>query len=271
MMNKKPKSPIFSVRRAFILLEILSENGRGLGVSELAIQTGWPKSSIHNNLSTMVEDGYLTQDPETRRYRMTIKLFSLSGKVVDRLNIRQVAYPLLTELMEEVRETVNLGILDAGEAIYVESIPGPSAIHVSTWPGKRIPIHRTAVGKALAAELAPDELNTILSKIQLTRGTDKTHRTMESLREDLALTHQRGYALDDEEDEMGLRCLGAPIRDLRGKTVAAVSVTAIAQRLPIDQIPEVANKVMNIADRISELLGYHRTIVYRGEREETSI
>ncbi len=256
-MNKHADGyPVPSIHRAFILLEAIAENERGLGVSELARLTGWPKSSIFNILTTLTKDGYIAQEPESGRYNMTIKLFSLSGTLVERMDIRRLAYPLLIEVMEKTGETVNLGILDDSEAIYLETIAGPSAIRVNTWPGKRLPIHRTSLGKALAAELKQEELAAIIAKTGLPRSTPNTHTTLEALQADLELTRQRGYAVDNEEDEVGMRCIGAPIRNYRSKTVAAVSVTGLAQRMPLENMPEIAIAVMDTARRISELLGY---------------
>ena len=248
--------PVPSIHRAFILLETLAENPSGLGVSDLARLSGWPKSSVYNILATLAADGYVTQDPESGRYRMSIKLVSLVGAVLERFDLRGLAHPLLMELVEKTGETVNLGILDGTEAIYLETIAGPGAIRVNTWPGKRLPIHRTALGKALAAELPQTELPAIIAKTGLPRSTPNTHTTLKSLQADLELTRQRGYAIDDEEDEVGLRCIGAPIRDHKGETIAAVSVTGLAQRVPIATMPELAIAVMDAARRISDLLGY---------------
>jgi IclR family acetate operon transcriptional repressor len=187
---------------------------------------------------------------------MSIKLVSLVGAVLERFDLRGLAHPILMELKEKTGETVNLGILDGAEAIYLETIPGPGAIRVNTWPGKRLPIHCTALGKALAAELSQDELGAILAKTGLPGSTPNTHTTFESLQADLELTRQRGYAIDDEEDEVGLRCIGAPIRDHQGNTVAALSVTGLAHRVPLANLPELAIAVMDTARRISELQGY---------------
>jgi DNA-binding IclR family transcriptional regulator len=257
-MNKDKDNnyPVPSVHRAFILLELIAQSEEGKGVAELARRTGWPKSSIFNILKTLALDGYLVQDSGSGRYRMTIKVFSLGGMVVDRIDIRRLAYPYLVELREKTGETVNLGILSDDEAIYLESISGPGAIRVDTWPGKRLYLHRTALGKALAAELDPEVLTAIIAKTGLPPGTANTHTSLPSLLADLELTRQRGYSLDNEEDEIGMRCIGATIHDHTGNTVAAVSLTALAHRLPLEDVPEIANAVKHTAHRISELLGY---------------
>ncbi len=249
-----------SIHRAFVLLEALSESSKGLRISELSRQTGWPKSSIFNILTTLTQDGYVSQDPESSRYRMTIKLFSLGGAVVERMDIRKLAYPLLVDLMEKTGETVNLGILDGTEAIYLETVAGPGAISVRTWPGKRLPIHRTALGKALAAELTEESLVTIIENTGLPSGTNNSHTTLETLQADLESTRQRGYAVDDEEDELGMCCVGAPVRDYREKTVAAVSVTGLAHRMPPETIQEFSLAVIDTGRRLSELMGYRERI-----------
>ncbi len=251
--------PVPSVHRAFRLLEILSDSLGGLGVSELARRTGWPKSSIHNILVTLAQDGFVAQDPESGRYRMTVKLFSISGSVVERIDIRVIAHPFLVELAEATGETVNLGIMDGAQAIYVDAITGPSAIRANTWPGKRLPIHRTALGKALVAELPDDQLVAIVKETGLKRSTPNTHTKLRDLKLDLERIRRLGYAVDDEEDQIGMRCVGVAIRDYRGLATAAISVTGLARRLPMERIPGIAKTVMVTANRISEQLGHRET------------
>lgn len=256
---KPSKYPVPSVHRAFRLLEILSDNLSGLGVSELARQTGWPKSSVYNILATLAQDGFIVRDPENGRYRMTVKLFTISGAVVDGVDIREIAYPLMTELSRATGETVNLGMMDGAQAIYVETIAGKGTIRVNTWPGKRLPIHRTALGKALVAELPEGELKSIVEQGGLTRSTPNTLTKLKDLRLDLLRVRKRGYAIDDEEDEIGMRCVGVPVRNFRGQVVAAISVTGIARRMPMKEIPELAKTMISTANLISKQLGHEAT------------
>ncbi len=248
-----------SVHRALRLLEILCDSLSGLGVSELARQTGWPKSSIYNILTTLAHDGFVAQDPESSRYRMTVKLFSVSGSVVEGIDIREIAYPFLVELSKATGETVNLGIMDGAQAIYVDTIAGPSAIRVNAWPGKRLPIHRTALGKALVAQLPDDQLRAIVKETGLERSTPNTHTKLRDLKLDLERVLEQGYAVDDEEDEIGMRCVGVPVRDHRGLATAAISVTGLARRLPMERIPELAKTMMTTVNKISEQLGHRET------------
>ena len=250
--------PVPSVHRAFKLLEILSESLSSVGVSDLARKTGWPKSSIHNILATLASDGFVTQDPGSNRYRMTLKLFSVSGSVVEAIDIRAIAYPFLIELAQATGETVNLGIMDGAQAIYVDTIQGPSAIHVNTWPGKRLPIHCTALGKVLVAELSDSQLEAIVQETGLKRSTPNTHTKLTDLNQDLERVRKLGYAVDDEEDEIGMRCVGVAIRDYRALAAAAMSVTGLARRLPLEAIPGLAKTMMVTAEKISEQLGHRR-------------
>lgn len=251
--------PVPSVHRAFRLLEILSASLSGLGVSELARRTGWPKSSLHNILATLAQDGFVAQDPQSGRYQMTVKLFSVSGLMVEGIDIRKIAYPFLVELAERTGETVNLGIMDGAQAIYVDTIPGRSAIRANTWPGKRLPIHRTALGKALVAELPEDQLEAIIRETGLTRSTPNTHTNLQDLKLDLKRVRERGYSIDDEEDEIGMRCVGVAVRSYRTLPTAAISVTGLALRMPKQRIPEIAQTMMVTANKISEQLGHQGT------------
>lgn len=248
-----------SVHRALRLLEILSEIPSGVRLSELARRTGWPKSSIHNILATLADDDFITQDRESRRYRMTLKLFTIGGSVVEGIDIREVAYPHLLSLAEATGETVNLGILDGAQSIYVDTIPGPSAIRANTWPGKRLPIHSTALGKALVAEFSREELEGIIEETGLQPSTANTITNLNDLMDELKRVRELGYAVDDEEDEIGMRCVGVPVKDYREHTVAAVSVTGLASRMPLEQIPEFAQIVAKTADVISKELGHRST------------
>ncbi len=254
-----PSYPVPSVHRAFRLLEILAESLNGLGISELARQTGWPKSSIYNILSTLAQDEFVVQDRRSGQYRMTFKLFTVSGAIVQRIDIREAAYPFLVELSEATGETINLGILDGFQAIYVDTIPGPSVIRVNTWPGKRLPIHRTALGKALVAELSQDELAVIVNETGLEPNTPNTLTDLDALIQDLKRVRELGYAIDDEEDQIGMRCVGVAVKDYRGQVAGAISLTGLATRMPIEQISDIAQTVIRTANLISEQLGHYAT------------
>lgn len=245
-----------TVERTFRILQALASEPKGQGVSELSRRLGLAKSTTFNILTTLEQLGYVYRLNGDGSYHLGLKLFSLSSEVVERIDLRRITAPLLEELVEVTGETANLGTIQGDEAIYIESLPGPGPVKVAAWPGKRLSLHSTALGKALVAFMPEEQVETILTRKGLTAHTANTHISLEALKEELGRVRAQGYALDDEEDMLGMRCIGAPIFDHRGRVVAAVSLTAPAQRMPRSEIPRVARTVLDYARRMCQRLGY---------------
>ncbi|MDW8256437.1 MAG: IclR family transcriptional regulator, partial [Acidobacteriota bacterium] len=219
-----------AVERALTLLEVLAESKRGYTLSELARLLRLPRSSTHCLLLTLERRGYLHRNEQTGRYMFGLKLLGLANKALSRIELRERAAPYLQALMQQTGLTVHLAILDRGEAVLVEKVEPPGLLRLATWIGKRMDIHCTGVGKALLAYLPEEEIERLIRERGLPRHNENTIASPKRLREELARIRAQGYSLDDEEDEVGLRCLGAPIFDHTGRVVASISVAGtIAQ------------------------------------------
>lgn len=256
MSNKDGKPVVPTVQRTFRILETLASAENGRGISELSSELGFAKSTTFNLLMTLVQLGYCYRTQSDSKFHLSLKLFSLGSAVVERMDLRKIAASILQELVKATGETANLGTIQGDEAVYIDCLPGPHPVTVNTWPGKRLPLHCTALGKALLAWMSEEEIQSLLSKSDMQAFTPNTLKSVEKLLTELAEVRLRGYALDDEEDAEGMRCIGAPVFDHTGQIVSAISLTAPVQRLPYSDIPGIAAQVVDSARQISLLLGF---------------
>lgn len=244
-----------SIERAIRILEELATEKEGLGVTELSQRVQLHKSTVHRILNTLLLYGYVEQNPHTERYRLGMKLLYLGGAILDRMDIRSEARDILDALAKEVNETVHLVVPEGDKAIYVDKIDSRRTIRMYSQIGRRAPYHASAVGKAILAFLPKEEAETIISK-GLERYTKNTITDPEKLRNHLEMIRRKGYAIDEEENEVGIRCIGAPVFDHTGRVVAAVSISGSILTVTRDKIPELSKKVVDSARRISEKLGW---------------
>jgi DNA-binding IclR family transcriptional regulator len=227
-----------------------------LGVTELSLQFGWGKGSVHRILQALVETGYAEQVPETEKYRMTSKLFRVGSAVIHRKGLTQASLPVMEDLFDKTGETINLAILEAGDVVYVQKVETAELIGEKIRVGSRFPAHCTALGKVLLAQLPEQALDELLSGTKLVQRTPHTISQEQMLREELSSIRQRGYSVDREELSLSLRCVAAPVRDGTGKAVAAISVSGPATRLADDVLPELGGLLIKAAATISRDLGY---------------
>ncbi|MFO7153175.1 MAG: IclR family transcriptional regulator [Bacillota bacterium] len=244
-----------SIERAIRIMEELATEKEGLGVTELSQRVQLHKSTVHRILNTLLLYGYVEQNPHTERYRLGMKLLYLGGAILDRMDIRSEARDILDALAKEVNETVHLVVPEGDKAIYVDKIDSRRTIRMYSQIGRRAPYHASAVGKAILAFLPKEEAETIISK-GLERYTKNTITDPEKLRNHLEMIRRKGYAIDEEENEVGIRCIGAPVFDHTGRVVAAVSISGSILTVTRDKIPELSKKVVDSARRISEKLGW---------------
>lgn len=247
------------LERSLRALELLAQAPDGLTLAELSHQLDAPKSSVFNILATLEHHGYIRGHTGGGRVALTTKLYRVGSAAVGRLNLKDSLRPLLVTLVEQSGETANLGILDGGEAVYIASVEGPGRVRVAVAPGERLDLHSTALGKTLLAYQPDEQVNTLLSDRPLLARTPHTITDPAALRRELAAIRAQGFALDDEEDNLDIRCLGAPVRDDSGAVVAAVSLTTPKHRLPDSQLPERAALLQAFAARMSQALGYERS------------
>lgn len=257
MRNLKTRD-VPSLDRALAIFEILAHSRRGNSLAELARRLFVPKSSLHCVLLTLERRGYIERSETTHRYVLGLKLFSLVNSAINQLTVNEAALPVLRSLMNQTHLTVHMGILDQGEVVLVNKIDPPGLFRLATWIGKRMEIHCTGVGKALIAYLPPEQLEELLSQHALPRHNDCTIANARKLKEQLKVVRTLGYAFDDEEDEVGLRCIGAPVFDHDGRAVAAVSVAGTTAQITRENRSRLAERLKSAVLEISRNLGFEQ-------------
>lgn len=247
---------IASVQRAVDILNLFDYTRVELGTTDIARELNLPKSTISGLAQTLEWNGLLERNPATRKYRLGYKLAEYAGILLNQTDLRQLAMPYLEELLDWCNESVNLAVPDKADMVYIERLYGTNSLGVRSEIGKREPAHSTALGKAVLAYTSPTGIQDLLKEIKFIPRTPRTITNSDALLDNLALTRQQGYALDDEENEIGGRCVAASILDHRREPVAAISISAPIQRLPVERIPEYGGKVIEAARAISKRLGY---------------
>lgn len=245
-----------AVERALAILEAVGQRSAGMTNSEISRKLAIPKSSASYILRTLEKRGYLARERGTGKYKLGLKALSLGRGVDVGADLKQAALPVLRRLVERYKLTVHLAVLDHGEAVYIEKVEAPGFIKMDTWIGKRMEVHSTAVGKSLLAHLPGAEAEAIIKERGLKRFTPKTLTTRAGLLADLEKVRRKGYAIDDEENNLGARCVAAPVFDGFGRAVAAVGVSATITQIDRGSIAKIAEAVKQAAREISRQLGY---------------
>ncbi|MFD0051482.1 IclR family transcriptional regulator [Actinomycetes bacterium NPDC127524] len=247
---------IQSVDRAINILELFEEGSIELSVKEISTLLNLPKSTIHGLLKTLELRGYLVQNHENQKYRLGLKLFELGNLVAKQLDIKQVAFKIIEELARELKETIHLVILDENEVLYIEKVDGPGALRMYSQVGKRAPMYCTGVGKVILAFLEEEKIKSIIHSTNYTKFTSHTVTDPEELYKMLPGIREKGYAMDDEEIELGLRCIAAPIFNHENKVIASISCAGPKTRIIDDDVEEKITKVKKAASAISTQLGW---------------
>jgi DNA-binding IclR family transcriptional regulator len=255
-MTASKADSVPSVERALTVLELLTQSKKGLSISEVSRNLALPKSSTHLILTTLERRGYLQRNSQTGKYHFGLKLVSLSRTAIESLELREEAKPFLETLMRKTGLTVHMAILERNEAVIIEKIQPLSLIQLATWIGRRMDVNCTGAGKALIAYLPPNEFDREIKSKCLAKHNHKTIVSLTKLRQELARIRELGYAFDDEEDEIGLRCIGAPVFDTSAGVVAAISVSGTTVQITMERVPALARTVTRTAAAISSQLGY---------------
>ncbi|TDT51031.1 IclR family transcriptional regulator [Fonticella tunisiensis] len=253
---KTKSNLIQSVDRALQILECFSRENRELGVTEISKYLGLHKSTTFGLLSTLESRGYVEQNLDNGKYRLGLKLFELGNLVHEGLDLRKQAYPFLKELVDKYQETVHLVVNDRGEAVYIDKVEGPGAIRMYSQVGKRPPMYCTGVGKAILAYMPDKEVDRILFEKGLRPFTPNTITDVDKLKAHLAEIREQGYSFDNEEIEIGLRCVAAPIKNHKGEVIAAISVAGPSTRMTWEKMNILAISVKEAAVNISRRMGY---------------
>ena len=251
------KTGVQSVERIFQLIEQLAAHPTGVSLQKLAGETGLAKSTVHRLLASLVGLGYVAQNDENGHYRLTLKMFELSSGIVNSMEIMDVAKAHLERLSQRTGEAVHLVIRDARDIVYIyKTESGP--MRMSSRVGLRSPLYCTGVGKAILATLPPEEVEDVWNHSSLKKLTSRTVVDLTEMQDQLAEVRANGYAIDDEENEMGVRCVAVAIPGPDGRAESAFSISGLAPYMTPERIRRVAALALDTRTDILADLGVGR-------------
>jgi DNA-binding IclR family transcriptional regulator len=241
--------------RAFAVLDLLGESDVPLGLAQVASSLGLHKSTAHRFLMVL-ERHRMVERTTTGKFRLGLRLFDFGNRAIEQYDLRERAQPHLKRLVAETEETAHLCILEHSHIIYLDKLEPARSVRMFSRVGASNPVNSTAVGKAILAFTPPERVEEILRKTRFERFTAKTITTRELLMREVERTRRRGYAVDDEEREEGVRCVAVPILDSNGIAVAAISVSGPSFRVTSQKLPTIANRLVACVRAISIDMGY---------------
>ena len=249
------QNPIQVAERLFGALEYLVRNGQS-SLTELTQALHLNKSTVHRILASLQCMDYVRQDPESGRYEATFKLVDLADRLMEQVDVAQMARPHLKNLAARVKETVHFVERDGSEVIYIDKVdPYDHSIRMTSHIGSRMPFYRSGVGKAMAANMSDPEIRTLWENCTIERRTAYTITNLDEFMDEIAEVRRKGYALDNEENEAGVRCIAAAL-SLDGGSRYAFSISVPISRMDNDRIRELSGIVLAVkAEMDAELAG----------------
>ena len=246
-----------AVERALSILEMVAASGGGLTNSDLSRRLKIPKSSASYILRVMERRDYLRRD-DGGKYKLGFKILDLTGRAIPSQDVREAAKPVLAEFLKKTRlPEAHLAVLDNGRAVYVEKVEGEqSFIKMDIWVGHRLPVHTTAIGKVLVSHLPDDEVLKILETRQMEKKTKRSITDPAKFLRETARVRKYGFAVDDEENAEGVRCVAAPIFDAGGKVIAALGTSSVIMHIDEAHMPVIVDLVKTAAAKVSAEMGY---------------
>lgn len=251
------KNPIQSAERIFAVVEQLADQG-AMGLVELSSRLGLHKSTVHRLLQSLICMGYVIQEAHGGKYTLTFKLVQLSEKIKERIDAASIIHPYMLALANESGETVHFVQRHGNEVIYIDKVepihPQESSIRMASQIGMKRPMYCSGVGKAILAQLSKEEVQCIWRESKIEKKTEYTLTTLEELMEELDEIRTYGYALDNEENEIGVRCIAACVSEKSKAGEYAISISAPISRMTDDRILELAALILKARDEICMVL-----------------
>jgi DNA-binding IclR family transcriptional regulator len=244
-----------SVDRALAILGIVSQHNQ-IGITDICKALDLNKTTVYRLLSTLMNNGYIEQVKGSNKYRCTFKLFEMGNKRIQDLDLLEEAKPALEKLADLTKETVHLVVEEGTEIVYIHKVESTNTIRMHTWVGKKNPMYRTAVGKAILAFSDKEKAIDIWNKSEIVQNTPYTITNINDFLEQLVLVRKNGYAIDNEETEIGIRCVAAPILNFSKNVIGALSISIPTIRFPENEIEIYGNHVKKCSEVISKKLGY---------------
>ncbi|WP_127583799.1 IclR family transcriptional regulator [Paenibacillus koleovorans] len=254
-MKKKNTYIVPALEKGLLIMEKLSASDAPLRLTDIHEQMGIAKTSVFMIMSTLETMGYVEKVDENR-YRVSMKLYNMGIDILSHYDIRGIAKPYMEQLAEQLRLTVHLASMSEGKAIYIEKVNGPNFVQFGTRVGQSFRLHLSAIGKAFAAYLEEHKLDEIFKENPMIRATENSITSLEVYKKFLKNVREVGYAIEDEECEVGVRSIAAPIFNNEGKVVAAMGVTAVRNDLPSVSFHEVGTIVKDYCLQVSKRLEF---------------
>jgi IclR family KDG regulon transcriptional repressor len=245
-----------TVDKAIRVVSFLAEHPEGVGVNALCRELDVQKPGLLRILNALTDAGWILKDPESLRYRIGYHLLTLGAQALFGPHFQEVAHQALRRLSADADETANLGVLDHFRVVFIDQMEASHSIRLQVRVGSQAPSHCTGLGKVLLAHLDEKTLNHFLKGAPFESFTDRTRTTRAALAEELERVRTQGYAIDDEEHRVGIRCISAPIYNYSGDAVAALSISGPITRVSDETLPTLIAQVTERAAQVSELLGY---------------
>lgn len=250
-----PSKGVQSIERALDIIEAVAVEQSGLTLTEISDCVDLHKSTVHRVLSTLIKRNYISKTAEGR-YKIGLKPIEVVSYYINNLELQTEARPYVSQITAELGLTAHLGVLDGDKVVYIEKVDTQSAVKLYPQIGQRVYAYCSSLGKCLLSNYSKAQLEDILSGSNFISYTSKTLTTVDALYEEITLIRDQGFAIDDEEYEIGHRCIGAPIYDYRGEIIAAISASGDKYLLTDERIQEVAAYVKKMAFEISKGMGY---------------
>lgn len=246
-----------SIAKALQIVEVMADAEGPMRLQDIGKNVKLPASTVLRFLKTLMDHGYVEQNPRTLQYYLTLKFCQISERIKRQIKVRDIAHPVLVELSRELSEATSLAVARDGQVVYVDVVEGPDhMLQTLQRIGKIAPMNSTGVGKALMQDYSGEEINALVTQHGLPKLTPKTIGSKRALVKELAQVRELGYATDDEECEVGVRCVAAPVRDYSGAVVAAISTSGPVGRLTPGKAKKIAPRMIGAAAEISRQLGY---------------
>ena len=254
-MEEESKNPIQVAEKLFRVIELLAENGP-MGIMELSASLGFHKSTVHRLVASLQHMGYIRQDEESLKYSLSLKFLEIGSRILEQTSMAALIHPSLKRLSEQTGETVHLVKREGTEPVYIDKVESfATSIRMVSPLGSRIPLYCSGVGKALLAELTDREIGEIWKNSRIRKLTPRTITELPVLMERVEQVRKDGYAVDDEENEEGVRCIAASLRDYHKDPVYALSISAPANRMTDQRILELKEYVLAFRQDLSRSLG----------------
>lgn len=253
--NTQQVEPVSSVMKVFAILSALSEH-KSIGVTDLSQTVMTSKSTVYRFLQTMKMLGFVSQEGEDDRYSLTLKLFELSSRALDNIDLVSIAESYMSHIGDQTKEALHLGVRDGDGIVYVYKVDAQYSLRMQSRIGGRNPLYSTAIGKVLLAEKPSESVYDILADTEFKASTSKTHPNIESLLTELEQVKEQGFGEDNEEQEEGLRCIATPIYDRLGHVIAGMSISYPTLRHDEEKKAEYIALLRAASESISKKLGY---------------